>query len=79
MVGLLMERGAVPNVVNAEGKTPLHLAAKYGHMDVVQLLINRGADLNKIDDEGRTPLAEAGYNRLINILLEAGSEQTKWE
>ena len=76
MVRLLMDKGANPNVVGEKGKTPLHLAAKNGHMDVVQLLIDGGADINKTDDEGRTPLAEAGYTRLIKILLDAGADST---
>ena len=74
MVKLLMDRGAVPNVVGEKGVTPLHLAARNGHSDVVQLLICGGADSNKTDDEGRTPLSEAGYTRLMNILLEAGAD-----
>ena len=27
-------------------QTPLHLAAKGGHTDIVQLLIDKGADIN---------------------------------
>ena len=74
MVELLMNRGANPNVIDVNGKTALHLAAQNGHLDVAQLLINKGADLNKLDNEGRTPLLDAGYTRLISLLLEAGAD-----
>ena len=73
MVELLMDRGANPNVMDVNGKTPLHVAAKNGHLDVAQLLIKKGADLNKPDNKGRTPLFDAGYTRLMSLLLEAGA------
>ena len=34
----------------AQGPTPLHHAAMYGHPDVVRMLLNRGADPSAEDD-----------------------------
>ena len=37
-------------------RTPLLLAAWYGHKEIVELLIAEGADVNAKNDEGKTPL-----------------------
>ncbi|MCP4745730.1 MAG: hypothetical protein GY874_06250, partial [Desulfobacteraceae bacterium] len=61
------------NQVDNDGQTPLHRAAKEGHIDVVDaLLLHPGADVNKADDEGWTPLnwaAEEGHTDVVNALL----------
>ena len=41
------------------GRSPLHLAARNGHTEVVAALIAAQAAVNAIDDEGMTPLAVA--------------------
>jgi ankyrin repeat protein len=46
------------------GTTPLHEAARAGHLDVVKFLVERGATLNTNDISGATPLRLAlGYHR----------------
>ena len=40
VVRLLLERGANPNITNAQGQTLLELANERGHTDVVKLLMN---------------------------------------
>ena len=47
------------NTQNAIGQTPIHLAAKWGRLDVIKFLIEAGADLEIKDRKGRTPLHEA--------------------
>eukprot|EP01116_Phalansterium_solitarium_P014079 TRINITY_DN315_c1_g1_i2.p1 TRINITY_DN315_c1_g1~~TRINITY_DN315_c1_g1_i2.p1 ORF type:complete len:591 (+),score=116.21 TRINITY_DN315_c1_g1_i2:144-1916(+) len=54
----LMDVGALPNAVNADGETPLHLAAYGGLLDCVRLLLQHG-DLDatiKEHIDGNTPL-----------------------
>jgi ankyrin repeat protein len=34
------------------GRTPLHWACKYDHMDIVDILLERHADINAIDSVG---------------------------
>ena len=58
-VGYLLDRGADPEAVDVDGKTPLMFAARWDNMDVVQCLIDRGADVNKADLRGDTTLHHA--------------------
>ncbi|XP_045778689.1 uncharacterized protein LOC123876461 isoform X3 [Maniola jurtina] len=56
--------------------TPLHRAAKNGHVEVVQLLLAAGIDPNIRTNSG-TPLHEAacfGKASVVRILLEAGAD-----
>lgn len=46
----LLKAGANKNYRGLSGDTPLHLAAAYGHHDLVKLLLNHGADSNAIDE-----------------------------
>ena len=43
---------------DAWGRTPLHLAADLGYVEVAELLIANGAHVNAKDEKGRTPLFE---------------------
>uniref|UniRef100_A0A3Q1IX13 CASK interacting protein 2 n=1 Tax=Anabas testudineus TaxID=64144 RepID=A0A3Q1IX13_ANATE len=54
--------------------TPLHLAARNGHKDVVRLLLKAGMDINKTTKSG-TALHEAslyGKTEVVKLLLDAG-------
>lgn len=46
----LLKAGANKNYRGLNGETPLHLAAAYGHHDLVKLLLNHGADSNASDE-----------------------------
>ena len=47
------------NVVNGDGKTPLHLATCNGFINAVKLLLNNGADVNIMDSNNCTALHDA--------------------
>ena len=53
---LLLSKGAKPDIKNNEGSTALHMAAFFGHMQIVKALVARGADVNVINDKSETPL-----------------------
>lgn len=56
VAGLLLGKGAKPNIKNNEGSTALHMAAFFGHVDVVKALVAQGADVNARNDRSETPL-----------------------
>ena len=53
------------------GRTPLHHAAKYGHLEVCKLIIGEIEDKNPTDTAGWTPLhcaAQNGYEEIYNLI-----------
>jgi RNA polymerase sigma factor (sigma-70 family) len=61
-----------------DGWTPLHLAAHYGHLEIVKLLVERGAEIEAVSRNsiGNTPLSAAAFgNRfdVVNYLLDRGA------
>ena len=70
---LLLEKGASPNKSDSVNVSPLHLAARFGHIAAAELLIDKGADINAKDSQGQTPLhyAAAHNRRQVAVLLVA--------
>nr|XP_054592382.1 caskin-2 [Nothobranchius furzeri] len=57
-----------------DSTTPLHLAARNGHKDIIKLLLKAGVDINKATKEG-TALHEAalyGKTEVVQLLLDVG-------
>lgn len=75
--GLLLRHGASPQEVIAESnETPLHLAARQGHLGVARKLVRAGAPLNVEDASGATALqraARGGHTLLVWWLLRRGA------
>jgi hypothetical protein len=67
---LLCLSGADPNVQWYDGNTPLHSAACYEDVDVVQVLLNLKADVNIRNNKSRSPLnyIPAAYRKVPNFL-----------
>ena len=59
------------------GKTALHYAAEYGHLEITELLLSNGANVNRRDDDKATPLhfaAIGGFEEVVVLLLANGAE-----
>jgi ankyrin repeat protein len=55
----LLNAGAVVDIEDADGRTPLHRAAAERRLDMIWLLLVYGASTDSRDDGGKTPLAHA--------------------
>jgi ankyrin repeat protein len=54
------------------GRTPLHLAASFGHKEVAELLLTNKAEVNAKAKLGQTPLlwaASEGHKEVVELLL----------
>ena len=59
------------------GETALHLAADWGHLQVLQHLLSSGADVNVKNDYGDTALhvaARGGHLQVVQHLLSSGAD-----
>lgn len=61
--------GVAVDFIDQQGNTPLHYAAKYGHLDLCRNLIGRGAFAGKKNDQGQTAYDTAGNHTVRQYLL----------
>ncbi len=79
-VGFLLNRGADPNVGDANGDTPLIIAASIGFEEAAAYMLSMGAKVDGINRRGETPLAVAiqqRHPRMVELLLKAGANPDK--
>ena len=73
----LLEIGADPNAVSANGTTALMMAVRGGHTDTVELLLTKGADVNLRNQNGASALAWAtrgGFDTIEKALQKRGAK-----
>ncbi|CAK9077583.1 Serine/threonine-protein phosphatase 6 regulatory ankyrin repeat subunit C (PP6-ARS-C) (Serine/threonine-protein phosphatase 6 regulatory subunit ARS-C) [Durusdinium trenchii] len=69
-----------PTACDYQDRTPLHEAAYYGHLNLVEYFVEKGAPINVIDKFGQTPLFRAvdgGRHDVVKYLVEKKAE-TNW-
>ena len=72
VVELLIAHGANPQAVNTYGYTPLHWAAKHGHLKSVQILMEQKVDVHALNKNGHTPMDMAirfGQDEVVHFFL----------
>ncbi|KOX68802.1 Ankyrin repeat and LEM domain-containing protein 1 [Melipona quadrifasciata] len=68
---LFLRHGGNPNVRSVDGLTPVHVAAAWGRVKILELLLTNGGDPLCLDDDGRSPFHYAfdgKYYKAIVIL-----------
>ena len=76
-VSTLRDMNIDVNLKDTVGRTPLHIAAEKGNIDVAMFLIENGANVNVADANGNTPLVfiinKTGNPKVTQRLLEKGA------
>ncbi|KAI7885126.1 asparaginase-domain-containing protein [Lichtheimia hyalospora FSU 10163] len=70
------------NTVDYDGRSPLHLACREGHVDVVEFLLLRGASIHIRDRQGHSPLFVALVEKraqVVDMLRRAGAHLSEKE
>ncbi|KIK63122.1 hypothetical protein GYMLUDRAFT_41442 [Collybiopsis luxurians FD-317 M1] len=70
----LVEQQAIsPNSPDPNTYTPMHAAASYGHIHILDYLISHGGDVNITDSDGDTPLYTVENLETAQYLVEKGA------
>ncbi|XP_050779011.1 ankyrin repeat domain-containing protein 27 isoform X3 [Gopherus flavomarginatus] len=68
------------NVTNQDGFTPLHVAALYGHPELVYLLLKHGANISAKNMNHAVPLhlaCQKGHFQVVKCLVDCNAKQNK--
>ena len=71
----LLKAGAFVSGRGSNGRTPLHLAAKYNSLKCAKILMDNGSKVNPKDDKGVTPLDLVESKEMISLLKDYGAKE----
>ena len=74
IINLLVKSGANVNAQDAEGFTPLHMAAIHGNLKIVKKLVDLEADVNIVTTDGKNAAELAHLNEELEIEEYLGSK-----
>lgn len=77
LIEVLLALGADPDVPNAYGEPPLHLAARYGYHAIVRMLIQAGADVTRRNSRGQTARELASDEIMRELLTPPVASETE--
>ncbi|KAF8340646.1 ankyrin repeat-containing domain protein [Cantharellus anzutake] len=66
-------QGMSPNDPDPNTYTPMHAAASYGRLNILDYLISRGGDVNVTDEDGDTPLYTVESVEAAKYLVDHGA------
>ena len=75
----LLKRGAQVNAKDRlkYGQTPLMLASKHGHLEILNELIDHGADIDDTNIDGYSAIiiaTENGHTKIVEQLIKKGAD-----
>ncbi|KAI9087397.1 hypothetical protein K1719_030717 [Acacia pycnantha] len=74
-----IESGLDPNRTDYDGRSPLHISASKGYVDITRFLIAQGVNIDLSDKFGNNPLFEAiknGHEEVASLLVSKGATLT---
>jgi ankyrin repeat protein len=71
----LLKAGAKVSGMDSQGRTPLHIAAKFDNVRAAEILIKEGAKVMPRDRTGKTPLDYAESAPMIMLLKQNGATE----
>ena len=78
IIETLIDKGANPNIRDAQGMTPLHVAAREGATNAFQLLVSKGSDLALPDAGGKTAVywvSVMGHSDMLSFVDRGSVEE----
>jgi len=76
-VRTVLKVGANVGAEDNQGRTPLHVAAEAGLVEIVRVLLEHGANVGAEDNEGKIPFKVAsaeGNGEITKLLSEQGAK-----